>query len=198
MTTIQADRLNISRMRRNLDAEVVGYHIYLFGTTLAARAAARRLAAHGAAEGTVVTAEDDATGTLHVSVLLRPSLAPRDVPRFTPIAALAADEAVETEGVATAIRWPTDVAVDGRALATTEAEWDSADDRVTHVILGLDVDLAGAGVVVDRNAFVARYLTRLEQWYRTFTAQGPAAVQAARHTHGAHRGRPLAVQEAHR
>ena len=196
MIATQADRLSISRMRRDLDAEVIGYHVYLFGTITAARAAARRLAAHGAAEGTVVTAEDDAAGTLHVSVLLRPPLAPRDVPGFAPIAALAADEAVETGGMATAIHWPSDVVVDGRALATTEAQWESIDDRVTHVILGVDMDLGAAGAAVDRNALVARYLTRLEQWYRVFTARGPAAVQAARYTHGAHRGRPLAVQAA--
>ena len=122
MITPQADRLSISRMRRDLDAEIIGYHVYLFGTITAARAAARRLAAHGAAEGTVVTGEDDGAGTLHVSVLLRPLLAPRDVPRLAPIAALAAAEAVETEGVATAIHWPSDVVADGRAMASTEGQ----------------------------------------------------------------------------
>ncbi|HTO11511.1 MAG TPA: hypothetical protein VMQ51_08055 [Candidatus Binatia bacterium] len=189
------DHLSIARMRRHLDTEMVGYHVYLFGTVAAARAAARRLAAHGAEEGTVVLAEDEASGAVHASVLFRPALAPRQVALFAPIAALAAAEAIEAEGVGTAIRWPNDVVVDGRALAATVVECESAADRVTHVILGVDADLDAAGTAVDRNAFVARFLTRLEQWHRVFTTQGPEAVLAARRTHGAHRGRSLAAQE---
>jgi len=189
------DRLSIARMRRHLETEVVGYHVYLFGAVAAARAAARRLATHGAEEGTVVVAEDETAGTVHASVLFRPALAPREVALFAPIAALAAAEAIEAEGVEAAIRWPNDVVVDGRTLAGTQVECDSVDDRVTHVILGIDADLGAAGIAVDRNAFTARFLTRLEQWHDVFATQGPDAVLAARHTHGAHRGHALAAQD---
>ena len=190
-------RLSIPGMRRYLETEVIGYHVYLFGTIAAARAAARRLAGRGAEEGTVIAAEDEAAGTVHVSVLFRPAFAPSAVAAFAPIAALAAGEAIEAEGVATAIRWPNDVVVDERTFAGTLVECESVDDRLSHVILGIDVNLGAAGTAVDRNAFVARFLTRLEQWYRVFTTQGPEAVLAARHTHGAHRGHPLLAQEVH-
>jgi BirA family transcriptional regulator, biotin operon repressor / biotin---[acetyl-CoA-carboxylase] ligase len=190
-----SDRLSISRMRRHLETEMVGYHVYLFGTVAAARAAARRLAAHGADAGTVVAAEDEADGTVHVSVLFRPDLAPCQVAVFAPIAALAAAEAIEAEGVDTAIRWPHDVVIDDRPLARTLVESESVDDRLAYVILGIDIDVAAAGDAGDPNVFVARFLTRLEQWHRVFTTQGPEAVVAARRTHGAHRGHLVAAEE---
>jgi biotin-(acetyl-CoA carboxylase) ligase len=188
-------RLSITRMRRHLETEVIGYHVYLFGTIVAARAAVRRLAGRGADEGTVIAAEDVAAGTVHVAVLFRPTFAPSAVAAFAPIAALAAAEAIEAEGVAAAIRWPNDVVVDGRTFAGTLVESESVDGRVAHVILSIDVDLDAAGAAIDRNAFVARFLTRLEQWHRVFRTEGPDAVLAARRTHGAHRGHPLAAEE---
>src|SRR5262249_55096616 len=153
--TMDREPLSISRMRRHLDTEVIGYHVYLFGTVAAAQAAARRLAARGAEEGTVVLAEDAVTGALHASVLLRPTVAPREVPLFAPIVPLAVVEAIEADGVAAEIRWPNDVVVDGRTLATALAECDSVDDRVAHLIVAVDLDLDAAGPAVNVNAFVA-------------------------------------------
>ena len=161
-----ADRLSIARMRRALDTELVGHHVYLFGAVASARAAVRRLAEHGAGEGTVVLADEPETARLHVSLLLRPVCAPPAVAAFATHGALALAEAVEADGVAATLRRGHDVMVDGRMLGAALVEWDSADDRVTHVLLHVDVDLDVLGAEVDRNLFVARLLTRLEHWYR--------------------------------
>ena len=191
---LEREPLSISSMRRHLETEVVGYHVYMFGTVAAAQAAARRLAARGAEDGTVVLAAG-AAGLLHVSVLLRPDLAPREVPGFAPIVPLAVVEALEADGVAAEIRWPNDIAVDGRTLARTRVESESVDGRVTHVLAAIDVDLDAAGATVGANPFVARFLNRFEQWRAAFTTQGPEAVLDARRTHGAHRAHLLAAEE---
>ncbi len=193
--TTGSERLSIPRMRRYLETELIGYHVYLFGTVAAAHAAARRLATRGAEEGTVVLAEDGATGALHVSVLLRPVLAQREVPLLTPIVPLAVVEAIETDGVAAEIRWPNDVAVDGRRLAATRVEAESVDGRVTYLLAAIDVDLDAVPIAVDASAFVARFLNRLEQWRRVFITRGPDAVLDARRTHGAHRAHPITTEE---
>jgi BirA family transcriptional regulator, biotin operon repressor / biotin---[acetyl-CoA-carboxylase] ligase len=156
-------------MRRALDTELVAHHVYLFGAVASARAAVQRLAEHGAREGTVVLADEPETARLHVSLLLRPACAPRAVGAFATRGALALAEAVEADGVVATLRRGHDVMVDGRRLGAALAECDSADDRVTHVLLHLDIDLDVLGAEVDRNLFVSRLLTRLEHWYRDFS-----------------------------
>jgi BirA family biotin operon repressor/biotin-[acetyl-CoA-carboxylase] ligase len=227
--TSQHDHLSIPRLRRHLDTDVVGRHIYLLGTVDSTNTVLRRLAEHGAAEGTVVLAEAQTAGrgragtrwfspdcaNLYVSVLFRPALAARDVALFAPIASLAMAETIEAEDLPAEIRWPNDVVVDGRTLAATRVECATTEDRVTHVILGVGANLnvtraeldralgADAAAVasvselvgspVDRNAFTARFLARLETWHRVFTIEGPEVVLAAWRARGALRDRPLAT-----
>ena len=222
------DQLSISRLRRHLDTEVVGHHIYLLGTVESTNTVLRRLAEAGADEGTVVLAEAQTAGrsrsgarwfspdsaNLYVSVLFRPDLSARDVALFAPIASLAMAEAVEAEDLDAEIRWPNDVVVHGRKVAGTRVECATADDRVSHVILGVGAnlnvsraELEGAlgpehaavatsvseltGAPVDRNAFTARFLGLLEKWQRVFVTEGPEIVLAAWRGRGALRDRAL-------
>ena len=59
MMTIDTDHLSISELRHHLDTETVGRHIYLFGRVASTNETLRRLAARGAAEGTVVLGETE-------------------------------------------------------------------------------------------------------------------------------------------
>jgi BirA family transcriptional regulator, biotin operon repressor / biotin---[acetyl-CoA-carboxylase] ligase len=228
--TIDCDHLSISELRHHLDTDTVGRHIYLFGTVDSTNAVLRRLAEHGAEEGTVVLAEAQTAGrgrpgvrwfspdavNLYMSVLFRPSLAPREVALFAPIASLALAEAVEAEDVTVEIKWPNDLVVDGRKLGGALVEYATVGDRVSHVILGIGVNLnvmraeldsalgddAATAVSlreligrdVDRNRFVARCLNRLEKWHAIFSTYGPSAVLAAWQARDALRGRPLEVR----
>ena len=153
--TLEHDHLSIPRLRRHLDTEVVGHHIYLLGTVDSTNTVLRRLADAGAGEGTVVLAEAQSAGrarpgarwfspdcaNLYVSVLFRPALAARDVALFAPIASLAMAETVEAEDLSAEIRWPNDVVVDGRKVAGTLVECATRDDHVNYVILGIGANL---------------------------------------------------------
>lgn len=150
-----SDQLSITAIRRFLDTEVIGRHIYLLGTVDSTNAVARRLAEHGAEEGTVVLAEAQTAGrgragvrwfspegvNLYASVVLRPLLAVRDLGRFAPIASLALSEAIEAEDLTVEIKWPNDVVADGRKLGGALLDVATVDDRVSYVILGLGVNL---------------------------------------------------------
>jgi BirA family biotin operon repressor/biotin-[acetyl-CoA-carboxylase] ligase len=123
-----SDRLSLERLRRHLTTEVVGHHVYIFGTVDSTNHVLAGLADRGAAEGTVVLAEAQTAGrgrhgtpwfspegaNLYVSVLFRPGLAPRELPLFAPIASLALAETVWLEGAPARIKWPNDVVVRGR------------------------------------------------------------------------------------
>ena len=161
--TPEHDHLSIPRLRRHLDTEVVGQHIYLLGTVDSTNTVLRKLAEAGPGEGTVVLAEAQRAGrarpggrwfspdcaNLYVSVLFRPALAARDVALFAPIASLAMAEAVEAEDLDVEIRWPNDVVVDGRKVAGTLVECATRDDHVSYVILGIGANLTVSRAELD-------------------------------------------------
>jgi BirA family transcriptional regulator, biotin operon repressor / biotin---[acetyl-CoA-carboxylase] ligase len=224
------DRLSIPTLRRHLDTKIIGRHIYLFGAVHSTNAVLRRLAAGGAAEGTVVMAEALAAGrgrpgvrwfspegvNLYVSALFRAELAPHDVALFATIGALALSQAIAMEGLDAGIKWPNDVVVEGRKVGGVLAEYAADGGRVSHVILGIGVNLnvtraeldaaLGAdadgatslgealGFDVDRNLFTARLLSLLEAWYGVFRRHGLSALVAAWQARDALRGRRLEVR----
>jgi BirA family transcriptional regulator, biotin operon repressor / biotin---[acetyl-CoA-carboxylase] ligase len=153
---------------RAADGRLIGHTIHALGAVESTQAEIARLAAAGAAEGTVVTARhqragrgrrgrvwwDGAGESLLLSVLLRPALPVAEAPPLTFLGALAVAVAVEAEGVTPGIRWPNDVLVDGRKLAGILAEAaTTAEGRLDRVILGI-------GINVDQAAFPAELAER--------------------------------------
>jgi BirA family biotin operon repressor/biotin-[acetyl-CoA-carboxylase] ligase len=152
---IDTDHLSISELRRHLDTETIGRHIYLFDRVDSTNETLRRLAARGATEGTVVLAET-ATGArrraaggtfapdglnLYLSVLFRPELALPDVALFASIASLALTDAIAATGVTADVTWPHDVVVGGIKVGSVQVECGSADGCVGCVILGIGVNV---------------------------------------------------------
>ena len=149
------DRLTVEAVRRQLATDVVGHHLYLFGTVASTNCVLAELAERGATEGTVVLAEAQTAGrgrhgaawfspdiaNLYASVLFHPRIAPRALPLFAPIASLALAEAVWLHGGAARIKWPNDVVVDGRKLGGALVHAPVISDRVAYVILGIGINL---------------------------------------------------------
>ena len=116
---------------------------------------AARQAALGAPEWLCVVAREQTAGRgrrerpwvspkdagLYVSVVLRPSLGPRDWPLITLAAALAARDALaEACGLETDIKWPNDLLACGRKLCGILAET-AEGARGRAVVLGVGVNL---------------------------------------------------------
>jgi BirA family biotin operon repressor/biotin-[acetyl-CoA-carboxylase] ligase len=138
---------------------------------------ARRLAAEGAPEGTVVIAGSQSAGRgrlgrawhspersgLYLSVLLRPATPLDRAGRYALVAALAALEACLEAGALTArIKWPNDVLIGGRKAAGILAELRIAPAgpelvlgfgiNVDEPAEGFPADLAGSAVALSRVA----------------------------------------------
>jgi BirA family biotin operon repressor/biotin-[acetyl-CoA-carboxylase] ligase len=153
--TRMCDRLTLRELRRHLTTDVVGHHVYVFGTVTSTNRVLAKLADQGAAEGTVVLAEAQTAGrgrhgsdwfspetaNLYVSVLFRPRIAPRELPLFVPIASLALAEAVWLESAPALIKWPNDILVCGRKLGGALVEAPMVGDQLAYVILGIGVNL---------------------------------------------------------
>jgi BirA family biotin operon repressor/biotin-[acetyl-CoA-carboxylase] ligase len=155
---------------------------------------------------------------LYISVLFHPGIAPRELPLFAPIASLALAEAAWLESAPALIKWPNDVVVSGRKLGGVLVEAPVIGDRLAYVILGIGVNLnvdraeladalgpLAEGAVslqeivkheVDRNAFAAGLLNRLEKWHRTYVTRGPSAILAAWQARDALKGKQVEVHTA--
>jgi BirA family biotin operon repressor/biotin-[acetyl-CoA-carboxylase] ligase len=117
-------------------------------------ARARDLAAEGASD-VVVLAERQTGGRgrldrewasppggVYLSLVLRPTLAPSQVPILTLAAAVATARATEGTGVDVGIKWPNDLQVgdDEVKLAGILTEMEGEADRVSWVVLGVGVN----------------------------------------------------------
>ncbi len=206
---------DIQIIQKHLTPLAVGSDIRLFATVASTNSVLRDLAKTGAPEGTVVIADEQTAAhgrlakpwfsppgvNLYMSVLVRPSIPPRDVAGFSFAGPLALSDAIKAEGLNPTIKWPNDVLVEGKKVAGILVECATIDSRVDYVILGFGVNVnvtrealvtalgnsgraAGslcqfAGREIDRNAFAAALLNHLVAWMETYRGRGPAPLLAA-------------------
>ena len=119
---------DIETVRSQLPHRRIDWHVSLNSTMTEAS----RLAAEGCASGTVVIADEQTSGRgrhgrawhsepdtgLYVSIVLRPALAPEDLPVVTLALGLATVQAIQNiTGLACDLRWPNDVLIDSRKCA---------------------------------------------------------------------------------
>lgn len=120
---------------------------------------AMRLAAEGAAEGTVIWADSQTAGrgrrgrvwqspegNLHISIILRPAAPIGRLGQLGFAAALAIAETAEAllpPGAVIQCKWPNDVLIDGRKTAGLLLETDTrADGAVAWLVLGVGINVA--------------------------------------------------------
>jgi BirA family transcriptional regulator, biotin operon repressor / biotin---[acetyl-CoA-carboxylase] ligase len=150
--------LDIDALRRARAAARFGHTIHYFDSIDSTNVMAHRLAANGAADGSVVVAEAQTKGqgrlgrtwssppfrNLYLSLILRPAIAATAASQITLVAGLAVAEAVGDWTPRAAIKWPNDVVIDGRKVAGILAAMDAENERVRFVILGIGVNLNSA------------------------------------------------------
>ena len=136
--------------------QVIGRDIHVFQETSSTNDVVEKLARDGVREGVVVFAEAQTKGRgrlgrrwlsppgegLWFSVLLRPELPPASVTQLTIAAATAVARAIRSQtGVSPKIKWPNDILIAGRKVVGILTELSAEQDRVSHVILGIGVDV---------------------------------------------------------
>jgi BirA family biotin operon repressor/biotin-[acetyl-CoA-carboxylase] ligase len=138
----------------------MGRAFYPFRSTDSTQDVAKKLAAAGAPEGTVVVADYQTRGrgragrtwlaepglNLLLSVLLRPSLPLARVPQLSLLAAVASTEALAAEpGVSARIRWPNDLMLAGRKVGGVLTEAASGAERVLYAVIGIGINVNQTG-----------------------------------------------------
>ncbi|HEY3803482.1 MAG TPA: biotin--[acetyl-CoA-carboxylase] ligase [Kofleriaceae bacterium] len=165
---------------------------------------AAALARAGAAHGTIVIAERQTRGRgrdgrtwlspaggLYMSAVLRPALALAEVPPLTLAIGVGACEAAREHGADARLKWPNDLYAGGKKLGGILVEAQSQSSRLDSVVAGIgvnlattpDLDTAAALGTVDRSAFIATLIARLEHWIDCYVARGISAIVPAWREH---------------
>jgi BirA family biotin operon repressor/biotin-[acetyl-CoA-carboxylase] ligase len=213
-----AQDLSADRMSPLLTTQRLGRPYLYFDRIGSTNDEAHRHAESGAPEGLLVVADEQTAGrgrldrawyappgsSLLMSLLLRPALPIERAGQLTMCLGLGAVEGVaEVTGLAPRLKWPNDLALNGRKLGGMLSEIQASGDRLEFAILGLGLnvnlsfedgpaaarELASAAISlsdalgrqVDRGSLLAAILRRCGAWYDRLLADraGGASVQQA-------------------
>ena len=155
---------------------------------------------------------------LYASALFRPPIAPREIAVFSFSASVALAETIQAWGATPGIKWPNDLLIDDKKVGGTLVECAMRGALVDYLILGVGVNLnvdvqvlhgvlgpggrfatslaAALGHEVDRNAFAATYLSRLDAWVDAFRSRGAETVLEAWQRYDILTGRRIEVRGA--
>lgn len=150
------DKLWPARIRWSLSAEIMGKEIVYLPIIDSTNLLAKKLAAEGAPEGTLILAEDQTRGrgrmgrswvspegkSLLFSLILRPDLPPNEVFHFTILSAWATARTIASLLPLTPqIKWPNDILVNGRKAGGILIEFAAEQDRVSFVVIGIGLNV---------------------------------------------------------
>ncbi len=150
------DILAPSLLRPELGESEIGRKIIHYFRTDSTNSVALKLAARGAAQGTVVVSEEQTQGRgrlgrswysekssgIYASVILRPALSPAVAPILALMAGLAAHHALTAaSGLTADIRWPNDLIVNGKKVGGILTEMNAELDRLHSVVLGFGLNV---------------------------------------------------------
>ena len=137
-----------------LNTKHIGQRIVHYDSVNSTNAVAKRLAAEGAAHGTVVVAEEQSSGRgrlersffsppggIWFSVILRPPFLPREAPKCTLMAAVAVAEAMKKLGMKPEIKWPNDLMYQGKKYVGILTEMSAETDRIQSVVIGIGINV---------------------------------------------------------
>jgi BirA family biotin operon repressor/biotin-[acetyl-CoA-carboxylase] ligase len=202
------DILAPDMLKQRLKGGLFGKRIYHFFKTDSTNRVGLDLGRAGEPEGAVILAEEQTAGRgragrswlseraagIHVTLLLRPKLAPVQAPLLTMMAGLSAHAAVEKmTGLAVDLKWPNDLLIRGKKLGGILTEMHAEPTLVQFVIVGIGLnvnqekfpgELANTatslrmetGKPQSRMELLVRLLREFESDYNRFLREGVVSV----------------------
>jgi len=201
------DSLIPSEIKWKLKTKIFGREIISYKKVDSTNIVAYELAEKGMKEGTVILADEQikgkgrhgrhwsspAKGGIYMSCILRPSIAPNEIPRITLLAAIAVAQAIrDVTSLEVTIKWPNDIMIDGKKLCGILTQMKAEQDSVDFVVLGIGVNVnapikqlpKGASSIkeemyrrsvkaaLSRVELTKRVLEKLEEYYNVLKSEG--------------------------
>lgn len=145
-----------SEIKWKLGTRTLGREVISYKKTASTNDIAYELAEKKIKEGTVIIAEEQTGGRgrhgrswasppkggIYMSCILRPEMAPNELPMITLMTAVAVCKVIrETTGLPASIKWPNDILVDGMKVCGILTEMKAEQDSVDFVIIGIGVNV---------------------------------------------------------
>lgn len=150
------DRLLPDEIRVQLTSTILGQEIHYFSEVDSTNTEAKKLAANGCPEGTIVVAEAQSTGRgrlsrgwfspfgqgIWLSVVLRPPFGPMDAAKCTLMAAVGVNRAINAvTGIGCGIKWPNDILWNNRKVVGILTEMSAEMDVINYVVIGMGINV---------------------------------------------------------
>lgn len=161
------DSLIPSEIKWGLGAKVMGREIISYKKTGSTNDIAYELAEKGIKEGAVIIADEQTLGKgrhgrqwvsppkggIYMSCVLRPEMAPNEIPRITLMAAVAVAKSVRSvTALPASIKWPNDILVNGRKVCGILTEMKAEQDRIDFIVLGIGINVNTAVKALPKGA----------------------------------------------
>jgi BirA family biotin operon repressor/biotin-[acetyl-CoA-carboxylase] ligase len=148
------DSLSAASVTDNLETRFIGQRVIYYPSVTSTNEAAKREARQGAAEGTVIIADEQTAGkgrkkrvwlspggNIALSVILRPDIS--HLPSLIMLASLAAARGIEsTTGLKPQVKWPNDVLINGKKVCGILIENEVRRNAVNYAVIGIGVNVS--------------------------------------------------------
>lgn len=138
-----------------LSTRILGQNIKYFTEVDSTQDIAKKLAAQGEVEGTLVIAENQlqgrgrmgrhwssSEGGIYLSLILRPNIKPAQALWFPLITGVAVAEAAQRlAGVQAKLKWPNDIVIGGKKAGGILIEMSAEIDRLDYVVIGIGINV---------------------------------------------------------
>ena len=150
------DLLRPEEVRPRVTTRILGSELHYFPQIGSTNDEAKKLAAAGCPEGTLVITETQLDGRgrlsrgwfspvakgIWFSVVLRPPFPPQEAPKCTLMAAVALNRAInDITGVPCGIKWPNDILCNGKKLVGILTEMNAEMDAINYIVIGMGVNV---------------------------------------------------------
>lgn len=150
------ERLDMLSLVKAMKTQTMGKKVKVLESTVSTQEEARRLAEEGAAEGTIVIAEEQTGGKgrmgrkwfspkgkgVWMSLVLRPKQPMHYMPQLTLMTGVAVCRAVRrVSGVMAGLKWPNDLLAGGRKISGILLESAVEDEHVRYCIAGIGISV---------------------------------------------------------
>ncbi len=138
-----------------LHTQIIGKKIMYYERVDSTNTIAKKLADQGAADGTVVVAEEQTGGRgrldrsfmspfaqgLWFSVIIRPNFPPMEVSKMTLVAAVAITKVLRKMGlIHCGIKWPNDILVHGKKMVGILTELNASVEKINYLVMGIGIN----------------------------------------------------------
>ena len=150
------DSLIPSEVQWKLKTKVFGKAVVSYKKVDSTNDIAYSLAEKGVREGMVILADEQAKGKgrhgrswaspaksgIYMSCIIRPPIAPSEIPKITLVAAVAVAKAIrQVTGLEATIKWPNDILIRGEKVCGILTEMRAEQDSVDFIVLGIGVNV---------------------------------------------------------